>query len=413
MKTPDELREEREKRISQSIELQIPDRIPFELGFGYFPAKYAGITCEAAYYDYDAWLAASKKTLMDLGEDCSRVQPFFPGKVLELLDVKPLSWPGHGCSPLHSHQYTEIEAMSPQEYDVFLNDPSDFTLRRYLPRVAGSLEPFSRLSVLYSNSFGYSNAVMLAEEFSRPEIAASLAKLQQAGEEMRKWRPLLAAFTGEINKLGFPSYTPQRALAPFDVISDHLRGMKGAMLDMYRQPDKLLEACSTILERMIARLKPAPAGSKIRVGIPLHRGAEGFMSIKQFETFYWPTLKGLVVALVDRGYFPCIAFEGDYTSRLEYLLELPKGKVLAHLDTTDASKARAVLAGHMCIGGNVPISLLQAGTPEDVREYCRRLIDVCGKDGGFVMSTRTTLDDARPDTVKAMVDFTRSYGVYR
>ena len=329
------------------------------------------------------------------------------------MEVKPLSWPGHGCSPLHSHQYTDIEAMQQDEYAVFLHDPSDFTLRYYLPRVAGILEPFSRLSAFQANNFGYNSALLFAEEFSRPEIIASLAKLQEAGEELRHWRPRMNAFTNEIRKLGFPSYTPVRAAAPFDVISDHLRGMKGAMLDMYRQPDKLLEACNTLLERMLGRLKPAPPGSKTRVGIPLHRGSEGFMSIKQFETFYWPTLKGLIEALVDNGYIPCIAFEGDYTSRLEYLLELPRGKVLAHLDTTDVFKAKAVLAGHMCIGGNVPISLLQAGTPEDVKEHCRRLIDVCGKDGGFIMSARTTLDDARPDAVKALIDFTVAYGVYR
>ena len=78
---------------------------------------------------------------------------------------------------------------------------------------------------------------------------------------------------------------------------------------------------------------------------------------------------------------PCPFFEGDYTSRLEYLLELPKGKVMGQFDTTDVFKAKEILGGHMCIRGNVPVSLFHAGTPQDVRDYCKKLIDVVGKDG--------------------------------
>ena len=51
------------KRVDDAFNLRVPDRIPLEIAFGYFPAKYAGITCDAAYYDYDAWLDACKRTL--------------------------------------------------------------------------------------------------------------------------------------------------------------------------------------------------------------------------------------------------------------------------------------------------------------------------------------------------------------
>jgi hypothetical protein len=55
------------------------------------------------------------------------------------------------------------------------------------------------------------------------------------------------------------------------------------------------------------------------------------MSLKQFETFYWPGLKAVILALVEKGMTPGIFLEGDYTARLEYLLELPRGKVLRTL----------------------------------------------------------------------------------
>jgi uroporphyrinogen-III decarboxylase len=185
------------------------------------------------------------------------------------------------------------------------------------------------------------------------------------------------------------------------------------MLDMYRNPDKLLAAIDRLLPIQVSNgLTMAKASNLPRVFMPLHRGSAGFMSDKQFETFYWPTLKKMILAFVDAGLTPCVFFEGDYTSRLEYLLELPKGRVLAQLDTTDILKAKEVLGGHLCIRGNVPSSLLQVGSVEQVKDYCKRLIDEVGQDGGFIMSPRSSIDEVKPENLKAMVEITKDYGVY-
>jgi uroporphyrinogen-III decarboxylase len=137
------------------------------------------------------------------------------------------------------------------------------------------------------------------------------------------------------------------------------------------------------------------------------------MSLKQFDMFYWPYLMKIVNALVDKGYTPEIFFEGDYTKRLEYLTELPKGKCIARFDRTDMARAKEVLNGHICIQGNVPSSLLQTSDPEGVVQYCKWLIDVVGKDGGYIMGTGSVVDEVKPENLKAMVDFTREYGRYR
>ena len=100
------------------------------------------------------------------------------------------------------------------------------------------------------------------------------------------------------------------------------------------------------------------------------------MSLKQFETFYWPSLKKMIVTMIDEGLTPCPFFEGDYTSRLEYLAELPKGKILGLFDSTDPAKAKEILGETMCISGMMPLSLLQTGTPESIKEYAKKLIDV-------------------------------------
>lgn len=225
----------------------------------------------------------------------------------------------------------------------------------------------------------------------------------------------MALFDKEMAELGIPQAFGGAAVwAPFDVFADMYRGLRGSMLDMYREPDRLLEAMEKITPTLLhSAISSAKKSGNHRVFLPLHRGADGFMSPEQFETFYWPGLKKIILSLIDEGMTPCPFFEGSYASRLEYLTELPKGKVMGLFDTTDISKAKEVLGDIMCIAGNMPASLLQSGTPEKIREYTKMLIDVAGKGGGFIMSSRTVLDEANPELVEVWADFTREYGVYQ
>ena len=152
----------------------------------------------------------------------------------------------------------------------------------------------------------------------------------------------------------------------------------------------------------------------LRLGfVALHRGSDGFMSVKQFEKFYWPGLKTVLLSIINRGVTPFVFFEGSWDQRLEYLRELPKGKVLGWFDRTDLFRAKKIIGDTMCICGDMPLSLLHTGTPEQVKAYAKKLIDVVGEGGGFIMGSNTSLDDARPDLVKVWVDFTKEYGVYK
>jgi uroporphyrinogen-III decarboxylase len=147
--------------------------------------------------------------------------------------------------------------------------------------------------------------------------------------------------------------------------------------------------------------------------MPLHKGADGFMSDEQFRTFYWPTLKAVILGLAEEGCVPFLFCEGGYNSRLQYLQELPKGSCFWIFDRTDMVKAKEMLGDTLCIGGNVPSGLILTGTVDDVKAYCRNLIDTAGKGGGYIMSFGTAMDEGKPETVHAMIDVTKEYGVYR
>ncbi len=412
-KTLEELYLEREKRVTETIKFNITDRVPVMLELSYFPAKYTGISFAAAYYDYDSWLHAYCKTVQDFEPDITQIQTFFPGTIYELLDPKQLSLPGKGMSTQHAQQFIEGEYMKAGEYDAFLEDRTDFMLRCYLPRIFGALEPMNKLPPFWKTTSGYRGVPVLAELLASPELGGALETLLKAGREMAAWHTRMAAFGKEIEKLGFPLYGVSGAHAPFDFLSYHMRGMQGMYLDMYRQPDKLIEVFNRLLPLQIENaITNAKNSGRKRVYQALHRGADGFMSAKQFETFYWPYVKKIVQAEIDEGLTPCLFLEGDYTSRLEYFLELPKGKILARFDSSDIKKAKEILHGHICIMGNVPASLLQIGTLQDVEDYCKNLIDVVGKDGGFIMAPRSSMDEARPENIRKMVDFTKEYGRY-
>jgi uroporphyrinogen-III decarboxylase len=116
--------------------------------------------------------------------------------------------------------------------------------------------------------------------------------------------------------------------------------------------------------------------------------------------------------VIKAGLTPCLFCEGNWTSRLEYIRELPPGKCVARLDLTDIYTAKKVLGGHTCIMGNMPASLLQTGSTKSVKDYCKKLIDDIGKDGGYVMSAGSSIDSAKPENLKMMVEFTKEYGIY-
>jgi uroporphyrinogen-III decarboxylase len=155
------------------------------------------------------------------------------------------------------------------------------------------------------------------------------------------------------------------------------------------------------------------SGNK-RIFIPLHRGAGGFMSNQQFEEFYWPSLKKLILTLIDADLLPMPYWEGNYTPRLKYLAELPPGKVLGHFDIVDLHEAKKMIGDVMCFWGNVPAQMLVTGTPNQVKDYVRQLIDIFGDTGGLIVDGAVdgVPPEARPENVDAMTETVFKYGVY-
>ena len=406
---------ERVTRIKDAIQMKkLPDRVPVCIFPGHYPIYYGGLTPHEAMYDYDKCYEAHKKFVLDFDPDMHTGSIVAgPGKVYEILDYKLYSWPGHGVAPEQTYQAVEGEYMTADEYDDLIDDPSHFFSHKYLPRVFGKLDSFPMLPNLTGILEIYGVAFNFIP-YALPPVQEMLKALMEAGAEALKWAQVMGGFDEEMASLGYPSFLAGFTKAPFDTLGDTLRGTRGIMMDMFRRPDKLLEALDAITPIMI---KMGVNGAKMfgrpLIFIPLHKGADGFMSDEQFKTFYWPSLKKVMLGLIDEGVVPLPAAEGGYNSRLDIVKDLPKGKTLWMMDQIDMFRAKETLGKNACLFGNIDLPMLSLGTPEEIKDYAKELIDKVGKGGGYIMANGAFFDQAKTENVKAFVDFSKEYGVYK
>ena len=413
-KSAERLREERYERIHTAWMVGVPDRVPINCPMGYFPARYARIPFSAAYDNFDAWYDACDKTLQEFRPDSFGAATYQSGKALSMLGLKTAKWPGFGVNPNHGHQSIEVDGLKEDELDLYVLDSNDYRLRLHLPRISDKLKGLEKIPPLYQLLHGPGAAQSLAMVLTDPEVEEALEVLRESGREMRKAQNKQQKLRNLLQSYGYYTTRMVGALPPFDIISHQLRGMHGTMLDMFRQPDKLIELCEFVLKEELEKTPLIPdENSDIRIFMTNTRGIDEFLSKEQFDRFYWPTCKKLITTLCERGAMPNFFIEGHFDSRIEYLLELPKGKFTAGFEASDLFRAKDILKDHCCISGNVPVSLLQVGTEEEVISYCKKLIDIVGKNGGFILSPSTSVEEVKPQNLKAMIEFTKEYGVYR
>jgi hypothetical protein len=402
-------------RIADVIRLKVPDRVPVVPSFGMFPFLDNGLTCKEAVFDYEKAHRAAMKTLEEFQPDMFLGSAYaFPAPLFEALDYKQIRWPGREIPDHYVYQFVEKEYADAEEfYDPFLEDPSDFMLRFYLPRVCAKLGPLKRIRP-FAESFGYYLTMCGSYAyFGIPEVQEALKALMKAGEESLKWITILERQALEILGRGFPLYEGGESAAPYDLVGDWFRGTVGVMTDMYDYPEKLLAVMEKLVPISIRMgLDPAKANYHPIIGFMLHKGADGFMSPEQFNTFYWPPLKKVMMGLIDEGFVPLLLCEGEYTTRLETIADIPKGKCIYWFEKVDWARAKEILGGTVCIRGGIPPSLLFSGTVQQVKDRVREIIDVVGKGGGLIMDCGIWFDEARHENVKAMIDFTKEYGVY-
>jgi len=405
---------QRVQRMIDVYNVKEPDRVPVSLMIGALPAYAYGTDYYNCMYDYDLAVKAWDKFNQGFLDADSLSSPgmIFPGRVYDMLDYKLYKYPGHGLAKNATGiQFVEGEYMKADEYDALILNPSDFWMRTYMPRIFGAFESWTKLNpftnIIEAPAFHFM-------PYAMSDVQSSLKTLVNVGNELLKYAQVMGEFSRKTLEAGYPASRGGMAKAPFDIIGDTLRGTSGVISDMFRRPDKLLASIDVVCKLQIQSVVSSMTNNKgLSVMFPLHKGADGWMSEKQFDTFYWPSLKKTINALIDEGILVTLFAEGSYDTRLETCNDFPKGTVTWLFDRTDMAHAKKVLGSKCCIMGNIPTSIMATGTPKAVKDYCKKLIETCGKGGGYVLSGGAQVDNGKLENVRAVLDTAREYGVYK
>ena len=401
---------ERITNIIDAVQLKkAPARIPILPSFRGFGEAYCGYSHRDVMYDVDKAVEVMTRCTLEFEIDAKAEAAVQQGSVYDILDDKTHVWPGHGLPPdADGLQYIEQEYMKADEYDAFLHDPSDYNTRIHLPRTWGAAGGLAKLSMA-ETSIG---------RFGDPEVQASLTALMNAGRAALAWQKKMDEGARRLTERGYPSlYRGGGGGPPFSRFGDSLRGTHGIMMDMFRQPEKLMEAMEQLVPQSIKRtVAAARLGTTPIVDFHLHKGFDSMMSDAQFRRFYWGPVHKIIIGIIEEGLLLHLRLEGAFNSRLETMAELlPKGKTIWWLShETDTKRAKDIAGEIACIAGNVPASLIYAANTHEIDEYCSKLVKVAGKGGGFMfaMPQEGLFRKTKVENVRAMIGAVKRYGAY-
>jgi uroporphyrinogen-III decarboxylase len=308
------------------------------------------------------------------------------------------------------YQFVEGVYMKPEEYNDFMENPTEYWLRIFLPRTASNLEGLKDLA-----SFNpvFTNPLGFIMSLAKPEVQQAFITLVEAGKEITGWMKAVGEVSREALADGFPPFGGGMAGAPFDNLSDVLRGTTGIVMDMYRQPQKIHEAMERLVPIVIeTAVDGADNSLSPIVSMPLHKGEKGFMSPKQFETFYWPTFKKVLLGIINEGLIPMPFAEGNYIPGLEVIEDMPKGSMIWYFEYMDMAQAKKTVGKKNCIMGNLPVSIMVTGTPQQVKDGCKKLIEDCAPGGGYILTASASIDKGNIENLRAMMNSVKEYGRY-
>lgn len=374
-----------------------PDQIPIRPFVAEFTAKYAGFTCQEVAHDYEKAFVAARRCAADFDWDAVVANMVYVWTGLtQAIGLKYYGIPGIDIPADTGFQYREPpegEAfMQPDEYDQLIDDPTAFLLNVWLPRVVTDVVAPGAPNTTRNNLSFLKGGMAMLQYFTAfgPQI-----------ETLRRESGTASAISGIFK-------------APLDIIADKMRGYIGLTMDLIERPKKVLAACEALMPHLLhIALGGADPDRNVPIGFWMHRGCVPFISFEQFDQFYWPTLKPIIEALWANGCQTLFYAEGNWNAHLDSFAELPEQSIVYHIDQSDPFLAHQKLGHKFCLSGGVPNAILAYGTPDEVRAYCKKLIDGVAADGGYIMDASAIVqNDATVENIHAMTDFTREYGVY-
>jgi len=365
-----------QERLQAAISLDYVDRSPvFPIGVSFAPRLY-GITQAEAWQDHSVAREAIIRCFQEYGYDCSYrpnfYYPMLPGKFCTAPTRNLI--PGRQLPADALYQIDERILFPREDYDKIAALGWNAYWEEHYEKMSGKSMEKLIASQIHSNQL-YIDDSNICKERGMPLLFGSFVD------------SVLMAFS------------ISRTLNEFTK-------------DLYQVPDKVEAAmkatCQDLISNAIQECRII--GLKM-VFVVLERGSGFYYRLDVFERFEWPFLQAYVDAFLSEGITPWLHFDTDWGINLPSLNKLPKGKCVCDLDgMTDIFRAKEILRDHMCISGDVSASLMSLGRPEEVKQYCQRLIDEVGDGGGFMLTTGCNCPvNVKPENLRVMVETGKSY----
>ena len=388
---------QRLNRYVTAMRNEKPDMVPIRPFAAEFAAKYAGYTCQEVTHDFEKAFAAVRKCAADFDWDAAVGNMVYVWTGLtQAIGIKYYGVPGIEVPPDTGFQYREPpegqEFMKADEYDQLIEDPTGFLYNVWLPRVSADVVPPGQPSTYRNNLSFVKGGMAMMKYFTAFGTQAARLRAESG---------TVSAIAGILK-------------APFDIIADKLRGYLGLTMDMFTQPKKVLAACEALIPHLFnVALTTSDPGKQVPIGYWMHRGCVPFINMQQFHSHYWPTIKPIIEELWKNGHQTLFYAEGNWNAHLRSFTELPDRSIVYHVDQADIFEVHRKLHHKFCISGGIPNFLLSYGKPQEVREYCRKVIEGVARDGGYIMDASAIMqNDTKVECMKAMTEAAREYGVY-
>jgi uroporphyrinogen-III decarboxylase len=368
--------QERFNRIKKAINLEPVDQVPvIYMGVGFAP-RYMGMSIAEFCANPDAALEVTLAAMDKMGgwdganmAGGGRIAP-----ALASIWLSRIAEPGRDLPDDSLWQVMEAEVMTHEDYDAILTKGWKPFFNEYLPRVIDPQE--------FIDFIGWN----MANGQKRWEL------YQQKGYVIVCDAPV------SVN-------------IPFEYLCGG-RSMTKFFFDLYRMPDKIQEVMDVILEDALADIAAAPPTFGIGgTWVGGWRAASALVAPKLWDRFIWPYYLKIVEALIAKGITPVLHWDQDWTRDLVRLQELPAKKVILNPDgMTDLKKFKELVGDRMALMGDVPASLLAAGTPDDVHKYVRELIELFDGTGLLLCPGCDAPINAKPENMEALVEAGHKYG---
>ncbi len=392
----EKLYDERLKRYTTALRNDKPDRVPIRIFAAEFVAKYAGYTNQEVTHQYEKAFEATRQCAKDFEWDATVINMIYvwTGLVDHFGQIY-YKVPGIELPPDVGFQYFEPADeegayMKANEYDMLIENPTEFLANIWMPRISRYVVPLNSPNTFRNNMAWLKGGIAMMDYFQACGRAAELLK-SECGT--------VSAISGILK-------------APFDILADKLRGFRQLSVDVYRQPEKVEAACEALAPYLFQNaLVTSDPNKQVPVTVWLHRGTMFPSNI--YERLFWPTMKEIIIELWKNGVQTLWYAEGNWDKWLKYTAELPERSIIYHVDKGDIFEVHKQVGEKFAISGGIPNDLLAFGLPGEVKDYCKKVIQTVGRDGGYILDAGAIVQsDAKPENIKAMTEAALEYGVY-